>query len=106
EHSRKGVELFKRSQWLQTRYDRNMNTGIPALLYKIKILLVIKKHLGNHIIGPCIHFGFQVSDIHFHIGRFKMLFRITCYTYTKIGTETISNIIFQINTIVKVYHLL
>ena len=44
------------SNWLYTRNNWNINPSFSSNLYKIKILLIIKKHLSYNIICSSIYF--------------------------------------------------
>src|SRR5690606_19350434 len=41
-------------------YDRHIDPLLPAFIHEIKIFLVVKKHLGDDILGAKIHFQLKV----------------------------------------------
>ena len=57
---------------------------VSAILDKVKVFLIIKKHLCDNIISALVNFLFKILHVDFHIGSFKVLFRVSSHPYAKV----------------------
>src|SRR6056297_224678 len=96
--------MFFIAKNFQTRNNRYVNSISAALLYKVEIYTVIKKHLSYYIICTGSYLLFQSLNIPVQIWCFKMFFRITRNAYTKIRLLCIRDIL-QIITPIHILNL-
>ncbi len=82
---RQSVQLLKSRQRLDPRYYRHRNPLSTTPLHKLKIVRIIKKHLGYHIIGTSRNLPLQKMNVTLHTRRLKMLLGISRNTNAKIG---------------------
>lgn len=99
-------QLFQRVNRFKPGNDGYCYPYIAAGFHKRVKFCIIKKHLRNDIICTHIDLLLQVMKVCFHVGRLKMLFRVTSHTDTEFGLVGIFQVFFQVNARVKVNHLL
>ena len=80
ERLRKQLHLLGSGQRLQTRNDRDIDPCLTALTLKPVENFIVEKHLGDHIVGTCIHLTLQILNVGLDIGCLEMLLRISTYT--------------------------
>ena len=76
-------ELRQFSKGLDTGNKGNGNTCFTSFLHKAEVFSIIKKQLGYSISGAHILLLLKVGNIHFDVGGFFMLLRITSHTIIK-----------------------
>lgn len=99
-------DLLERCQGLDTWYDRDINSLFATSGYKIKIGLVIKKHLGGNELSPRLDLLFEPADIRLEVGSIVVLFGITSHPNAKIGGSSVDQFIVHVTTLVHSIHLL
>ncbi len=82
---------------LDTGNNRHIDPDSPALVDKIIVELVIKKHLGDNIIRSIINLLFEIGEVGCKIGSLKMFFRIARDTNAEIERGVVLQICFQIS---------
>ena len=60
---RKQVEMLFNRNRLDTRYDRHIYTSFVRFVYKLKVFLIIEKHLRYYIISPRLYLFFEARQV-------------------------------------------
>ena len=80
ERLRKQLHLLGSGQRLQTWNDRDIDPCLTALTLKPVENFIVEKHLGDHVVGTCIHLTLQVLNIGLDIGCLEVFLRIAAHT--------------------------
>ncbi len=73
-------QLVGRGNGFQSRYDGYGDAFGPAALDKVEVLLVVEEHLGYHIRGAGIDFGFEVSQVGLGVGCLVVFLGVAGHT--------------------------
>lgn len=73
-------KLVGRGNRFQSRHDGYGDAFGPAALDKVEVLLVVEEHLGYHIRGTGIDFGFEVSQVGFGVGGLVVFLGVAGHT--------------------------
>ena len=99
-------ELAQLGKWLQGRDDRNGDTHLPGLVYKLIELLVVVEELGYSVCCAQLLLLQQVLHIHFQIRSFFVLLRIASHATAEFLARMLDRSPVAEETFVELVHLL
>ena len=99
-------ELAQLGKWLQGWYDRNGDTHLASLVYKVIELLVVVEELGNSVCSAQLLLLQQVLHIHFQVRSFFVLLRIASHAAAEFLARMLDRSSIAEETFIELVHLL
>lgn len=97
-----GIELIQLGERLQARHDRHIDADFPAAGHEFEVFFVVKKHLGDDIVGAGIDLGLGLQQVEVKVRRFEVLLRVAGHADAEIRPHAILDIVVQVSALIHI----